>query len=306
MAFSTYEEFLAACADPKRVLTVYHQVFMQTAAAARVGQITPLKLWTTTSPLSAGGALLNHTSTNGSANGTLGIPIRKPFVEGRSWYLYNVEAETANVRPTQITLYDALWFGTFTSSVASVPSPALTRYADGRNVVCTLINKHSSSSTAYAGSVSAGVETYEGTPITITAGTEDGSVASSPFFATGLNSMISNVKTKPASGTGVGGVKRVTSLTIPGGASMSTTASIWLLKKLAAIPITNADLAGATTPVIKPYAALPQYLAPKPFVRLDPGTDGNYACLLPIFGKNNVPTWATTNVIYLRLQFVEG
>ena len=63
MAFSTYEEFRAACADPKRVLTVYHQVFMQTAAAALVGQITPLKLWTTTSPLSAGGALLNHTST---------------------------------------------------------------------------------------------------------------------------------------------------------------------------------------------------------------------------------------------------
>ena len=310
MAFSTYEEFRAACADPKRVLTVDHSYLAQACAASAAsstheGYIAPTKLFTSGVALSTGGAVLNHTSVSGSTLGTVGIPIRKPLVEGRSWHLFNIECDP-HVSATSVTLFDALWAGSFTSSVATVTMPALTRHADGRNVVCTLMNKHSSSATAYNGAINVTVETFAGTPVTIVAGTEKASVSSSPIFVTGLSSgIVPLTQTKSASGAGRGGVKKVTSLAIDNGLSMFSSASIWMLKELVSIPCTVID-PGRSTTINRPYIAAPQYLMPRPFVRLAPGTDGNFACIIPILGKNRVEAWTATQVINLRLQFVEG
>lgn len=306
MAFSSYEEFRAAIADPKRRLEVTHNVSTFAMTTGFEAYMPQSALWVSDAPVASGGALLNHTSTAGSTFGNIGVPLRKPSVAERSWYLYNVDAQLypiENSGGVRLILADALWYATFVgaSPYTVVGAPDLTRYSDGRNVIAAVVAKPATN-TSNAGQFVITGDGYNGLPATAY-GFHSASVSASPKVAEVFQDLLGGLK----SGTeGRGGIKKVTSFTAANG-TISATAAIFLMRQLLAVPIIRPITTGLSgnPATAESYSAAPLFSAFRPFVRLDPGSDGNFACLIPIIHKAKSVA-AVANSCALRLQFVEG
>ena len=306
MAFSSYEEFRAAIADPKRRLEVTHNVSTFAMTTGFEAYMPQSALWVSDAPVASGGALLNHTSTAGSTFGNIGVPLRKPSVAGRSWYLYNVDAQLYPIENSggiRLILADALWYATFSgaSPYNVVGAPDLTRFSDGRNVHAAIVAKPATN-TSNAGQFIITGEGYNGLTAT-SYGFQSPSVANSPKVAETLSDLYFYQKSITE---GRGGMKKVTSFTAANG-TISATAAIFLLRSLLHVPLIRPITTGLTgnPGIAESFSAAPLFSAFHPFVRLDPGSDGNFACLVPIIHKAKSVA-AVANSCALRLQFVEG
>ena len=306
MAFSSYEEFRAAIADPKRRLEVTHNVSTFAMTTGFEAYMPQSALWVSDAPVASGGALLNHTSTAGSTFGNIGVPLRKPSVAGRSWYLYNVDAQLYPIENSggiRLILADALWYATFVGASPYTVSgaPDLTRYSDGRNVLAAIVAKPATN-TSNAGQIVITGEGYNGQAVT-SYGFQSPSVTNSPKVAEVLSELFMGQK---ISSEGRGGFKRVTGFTA-GNGTISATAAVFLLRPLLNVPLIRPITTGLSgnPATAESYSAAPLFSAFRPFVRLDPGSDGNFACLVPIVHKAKSVA-AVANSCALRLQFVEG
>lgn len=308
MAFSSYEEFRAAIADPSRRLEVVHPIVTSAASSGFALHIPGSKLWTTNANASAGGTLLNHLSANGSTLGGIGVPLRKPSVDGRSWYIYNIEVEHSAVSLRDVVLFDALWMGNFqtTSPVTVVGAPDLTRFTDGIGVLPYTAVKHSSSTTVYGGDITVTANCANDISRTFVSGEQKGSVTNSPIvlsWGVARTTLLRNT----SSTLGIGGVKKITSLTIQYG-STNAPAALFLLAPLTTLSGILPMVTGETGNYAKqsPFMAASLFNGPLPFIRLAPGTDGNFACLLPVYTKGQSTALTASKYGSIRLQLVEG
>lgn len=306
MAFSSYEEFRAAIADPSRRLEVTHNVSTSAMTTGFRVYMPQSVLWVSDAPIASGGALLNHTSTAGSTFGTIGVPLRKPSVAGRSWYLYNVDAQLypiENSGGVRLILADALWYATFVgaSPYTVVGAPDLSRFSDGRNVMADVLAKPATN-TSNAGQFVIAGDGYNGKTATSYA-FQSASVTTSPKVFEGFDRLHFHQK---SSAEGRGGIKKVTSFTAAN-LSISATAAIFLYKPLLSLPLVRPNTTGLSgnEAIAGAFSAAPLFTAFRPFLKLEPGSDGNFACLIPIVYK--APSVAAVaNSCAMRLQFVEG
>lgn len=306
MAFSSYEEFRAAIADPRRRIEVVHNVQTSAMTTGFEAYMPQSALWVSTAPVASGGALLDHTSTAGSTYGNIGIPLRKPSVEGRSWYLYNVDAQLYPIEASggiRLILADALWYATFsgTSPFTVTGAPDLTRYSDGFGVMAVTVDKPATG-TSNAGKMTITGPGYLGGDATFF-GFHSASVSASPKLIESWSPFAFQQKSATL---GRGGIKKVSRVVAANG-TVSNVAAVVLLKPLLNLPFLKPNVVGLTgiPATAESFSASPLFSAVQPFIRLAPGSDGNYACLIPIIHKAKSVA-AVANDCAMRLQFVEG
>lgn len=315
MGFSTYDEFRSAIADPARTLTMFHTLnaLQNSTSATETFWQFPEMFTGNTDTTATGGVILDHTSITSSStlNGTLGLPLPMPSVTGRSWYLYGVDVSGPSApNHISLTMFDAVWFckclsnNTLTSYTVS-GFPTLPRYADGRGLNAIPIST----------TITGGSQNF----FKITGDSYDGTLAASDptgwkhYYRNEASAVNNGFRAQRASLSanqfgpkrnglfaGQGGVKNVSAIShdyvIP-----SVAVGIFLMKQLLRIPLPKSPNDNRV------MAQVPLFNQIRPFIKLAPGSNGNYPCLVFALelGGDATGTSVATNIT-MRLKFVEG